>query len=550
MPLMPTGDTNGEISVDTTPAGNPPAPVPEYHLTFVDSALPPVSLFRQIWQLLREPKTIVPKTYTATGSSPVAGAEFHPTFVDSTLPPVSLFRQIVERFREPKITVPKEYYRGKATPAATLTGSSPVPGAEFHPTFVESTLPPVSLFRQVFQELHEPKFKVPEKYLQGKTSLPAADLPPPVWEDPNQLALPFEKPKGRVPISSWRTSVPEAEYHLVMIADPEAIRWRRRTMYLSSLILHGILVLILVFSPELLRRGRQMMGLPVELAPRKQYSFLLLPPEVLRRLTEPPPENSPLSDRDRRAQGRSPIINPNGLRMPYSLGNTKLPEIAGGGKPPAAAPTPPPAGGNAAPAGPPSNQPSSQTPAEAKNDGGLRLEDVKPNAGGGGSGLNLPNLTPGQAIQQSLQSAARAGRYPSGSGSGSGGGYGDGNAEFQNLEPNFSTEGPIILSDTLGVDFGPYLARVVYIVRRNWYSVIPESARLGEKGRVGIVFEILKNGEVPQLRLVASSGSDPLDRAALAGIRASIPFPPLPEEFTGNHLVLQFIFLYNITVGQ
>jgi TonB family protein len=100
------------------------------------------------------------------------------------------------------------------------------------------------------------------------------------------------------------------------------------------------------------------------------------------------------------------------------------------------------------------------------------------------------------------------------------------------------------------VDFGPYLARVVYIVRRNWYSVIPESARLGEKGRVAIVFEILKDGTVPQLRLVASSGSDPLDRAALAGIRASIPFPPLPEEFTGNHLVLQFIFLYNMTLGQ
>jgi TonB family protein len=233
--------------------------------------------------------------------------------------------------------------------------------------------------------------------------------------------------------------------------------------------------------------------------------------------------------------------------MPYSLGNTKLPEIAGGGKPPAAAPTPPPGGGNTAPA---ANQPSNQTPAQPKNDGALQLEDVKPNTGGSGSGLNLPNLTPGQAIQQSLQSAERGGRYSGGSGSGSRAGYGNGSAEFRNLEPNFSTEGPIILSDTLGVDFGPYLSRIVYIVRRNWYSVIPESARLGEKGRVGIVFEILKDGTVPQLRLVASSGSDPLDRAALAGIRASIPFPPLPDEFTGNHLVLQFIFLYNITSPQ
>jgi len=499
---MPTSDTKVEISVDATPTGSPPIPEPEYHLTFVDS----------------------------------------------TLPPVSLFRQILERFREPKITVPKKYYRGKVTTDATPAGSSPIPGPGYHPTFVDSTLPPVSLFRQILERLREPKITIPKEYYRGKATLPATDTRP--WfPDPNQLALPFEKPKApSIPITSKPIDVPEAwqDYQLLLDLDPEAIKWRRRTMYLLSVILHGILVLILVFSPDLLRRGKQMMGLPVGVAPKKEYSFLLLPPEVLRRLREPPPENSPLSDKNRRAQGRSPIINPNGLRMPYSLGNTKLPEIAGGGKPPAAAPTPPPGGGNTAPAG---NQPSNQTPSEPKNDGGLRLEDVKPNTGGG-SGLNLPNLTPGQAIQQSLQSVARGGRYQGGSGRGSGTGYGDGSAEFQNLQPNFSTEGPIILSDTRGVDFGPYLSRIVYIVRRNWYSVIPESARLGEKGRVGIIFEILKDGSVPQLRLVASSGSDPLDRAALAGIHASIPFPPLPEEFTGNHLVLQFIFLYNMTLGQ
>ena len=56
----------------------------------------------------------------------------------------------------------------------------------------------------------------------------------------------------------------------------------------------------------------------------------------------------------------------------------------------------------------------------------------------------------------------------------------------------------------------------------------------------------MKDGFVPELGLVGSSGADPLDRAALAGIRASVPFPPLPQEFTGNHLVLQFMFLYNL----
>jgi len=164
-----------------------------------------------------------------------------------------------------------------------------------------------------------------------------------------------------------------------------------------------------------------------------------------------------------------------------------------------------------------------------------------PRPGGGDlAQLRLPLSSPGEAIRRSAEEAAR------GRAAGAGAGPGDSTGQFQNLNPNFSTEGPIILSDTKGVDFGPYLARIVYTVRRNWYAVIPESARLGQKGRVAVVFEILKDGSVPQLRLVGSSGAEPLDRAALSGIHASIPFPPLPEEFTGNHLVLQFIFLYNI----
>ena len=129
-------------------------------------------------------------------------------------------------------------------------------------------------------------------------------------------------------------------------------------------------------------------------------------------------------------------------------------------------------------------------------------------------------------------------------------GSGDSLDQMQNINPNFSTSGPIILSDTRGVNFGPYLARVVYIVRRNWYAVIPESARLGEKGRVALVFEIIKDGSVPQLRLLASSGSPPLDQAALASIRASNPFPPLPQQFTGNHLILEFIYFYNLSPGE
>ena len=336
--------------------------------------------------------------------------------------------------------------------------------------------------------------------------------------------------------------VRKSQINLLLDLGPEMelARWRRRALFLTSVFLHIFLIMFVIYAPDILRRGKLMMGIPVTARRSRQITTLFIPPDLLKSLRQPPPEARP-SDKNRRAQGRSPVIDPNGLHMPYSRGNTPEPEAARGAPnlspPPAAAPTPPPSGSPA----PPQPAPTGPKP-EPQTNAGLRLEDVTPQGGGGESKFRVPSLTPGQAIQQSLQAAAKGG-YHQGSGTGGGG---DSNMEFNNLHPNFSTEMPTILSDTRGVDFGPYLARLIFIVRRNWLSVIPESARLGEKGRVGVVFEILKDGSVPQLRLVASSGSDPLDRAAVNGIHASIPFPPLPAEFTGNHLVLQFIFLYNI----
>jgi TonB family protein len=113
-------------------------------------------------------------------------------------------------------------------------------------------------------------------------------------------------------------------------------------------------------------------------------------------------------------------------------------------------------------------------------------------------------------------------------------------------EPNFSTEEPTILSDTRGYDFGPYMNQVVNRVRYNWYSLIPEIARLGRKGRVVITFMITQNGSIQDVQLRANSGTEPLDRAAWGAITASNPFARLPAGFDGDHLVLQFTFLYNI----
>jgi TonB family protein len=100
-----------------------------------------------------------------------------------------------------------------------------------------------------------------------------------------------------------------------------------------------------------------------------------------------------------------------------------------------------------------------------------------------------------------------------------------------------------ILTETQGVDFGPYLAQVQHIVKQNWYSVIPESARSPQlkRGKVVIEFAITKNGQVAGMRYVSSSGDVTLDRAAYGGITASSPFPPLPSKFDGPFVGLAYV---------
>ncbi|WP_031498461.1 TonB family protein [Bryobacter aggregatus] len=103
-----------------------------------------------------------------------------------------------------------------------------------------------------------------------------------------------------------------------------------------------------------------------------------------------------------------------------------------------------------------------------------------------------------------------------------------------------------LLSDPQGVDFRPYLKRILAIVRKNWFAVIPESANYGRRGKTMIQFSISRDGRVPKLVISGPSGTEALDRAAVAGISASNPFPPLPAEFKGDVVRLQFAFSYNM----
>ncbi len=171
------------------------------------------------------------------------------------------------------------------------------------------------------------------------------------------------------------------------------------------------------------------------------------------------------------------------------------------------------------------------------------------------NGLILPRMSsPGNAIQNALPrtpgvgggtSPAFQGRLPGGGGGGypGGGGGGGGGTYGGGLQ---------MLTPTEGVDFSSYLARVLARVKQNWYAVIPESALMGERGRVVLEFNINRDGSVPeeQPELVSTSEKQELDRAAISSIRASNPFEPLPVAFSGPYIRLRFIYLYNIPLRE
>ena len=104
-----------------------------------------------------------------------------------------------------------------------------------------------------------------------------------------------------------------------------------------------------------------------------------------------------------------------------------------------------------------------------------------------------------------------------------------------------------VLSDTMGVNFQPYLDRVLHDIKQNWYYHIPDSAKapILRKGKVLIEFAILKDGHIQDMKLVEASGDVAMDRGAWAGVSYSNPLPPLPPEFLGQYLTLRFKFLYN-----
>jgi len=327
--------------------------------------------------------------------------------------------------------------------------------------------------------------------------------------------------------------------HILIHMQDELERSRMREAFWLSVIVHMFVVIFLVMTPTIFPGVKGVVLLsPADILRNQQLTYLDLPPD-LQKTPKVPPKTDVLSDKNRIAESRHPTLDQKTLEELKRAG-PPAPVAPPGQQAQLSAPAPQ--------GGPPAQQQPNPNQQMAKleppqNDPKLAL----PQQGGSNkSPVNFADLmkSPGDLTAQ----AARAVAERRGGGTYGGGDYGMGpggtNARVMgNLE---------VLSDTQGVDFGPYLSRVLQAVRMNWYNLIPEEARapLMKKGKVSIEFAILKDGKVAGMRIIGPSGDVSLDRAAWGGITASVPFSPLPGEFHGPYLALRFHFYYNPAKGD
>jgi TonB family protein len=367
---------------------------------------------------------------------------------------------------------------------------------------------------------------------------------------PTDLDSRIAVPQGAAPLEIAATPVviPEdlvepdvfmtGEVHLVpepATEDKSRKELIRRITRISSFAVHIAIIALIILQAKYFP-SRQPSAAEQEIA-RKQYS-LILPPGAFES-SRPEIRPTPPAPKVR--------VDPRVLRevappAPQPPPPTPTPQPE---RPVRELPSAPVAKPNAAPPEPQPDAPVAKTTEAPK----LKLETPdmpQPQH----QGLVLPKESTNRSLRDTIRDTARTpssggrsggiiGPMPRSSAQTPGGGAGQGGTYGNGYE---------ILTPTEGVDFSDYMARVIASVRRNWYAVMPESALLGDRGRVALQFRIMKDGSVPDgepVRLLGS-GKEPLDRAAVSAIRSSNPFEPLPPAFKGPYIELRFYFLYNL----
>ena len=348
---------------------------------------------------------------------------------------------------------------------------------------------------------------------------------------------------GRLRPSARTANLDAMQPHelITLVEDLEDDRTRARVregIYIS-LFLHILIFWLYAYAPQVLFHRPRVVNPADVMAQRPQdYQFLDLPPDALKKLT---PHTKILSDQNRVAQTKTPSIDKKTLAQLEAM------KPAGPPAPSQQQPSPQ----NQTPQQAPAAQQQGQQTAQQQPQQTLRPtptpqpEQQAQNNLPASPQPNLRSLMGGGAGQQIQRAIPRSGT--------SGGDYGSGYAPHH----QGVNSGMEVLSDTLGVDFGPYMARLKFLIERAWYPLIPEAARppLSRQGVVQIRFRIMPDGSlaVAGMHLDGKSGDVSLDRAAWGGVTGASPFPPLPKEYLdhgGKYLDIRGGFFYNLTPDQ
>lgn len=148
------------------------------------------------------------------------------------------------------------------------------------------------------------------------------------------------------------------------------------------------------------------------------------------------------------------------------------------------------------------------------------------NGSSGGMSSASPSFSP------STSSSTGGGRFNGVSG------YGNGN--LGNPGPGNPNGAPGI--DAIKEpDFGPYMKELQRLIKMNW-----DPPKGNESKRVVLLFTIARDGRLLNVNVHRSSGLPAADKAALDAVKLTAPFRPLPPDFRGNSVDIQFTFDYNV----
>jgi TonB family protein len=341
----------------------------------------------------------------------------------------------------------------------------------------------------------------------------------------------------------------EPELDLLLARDYTDDRRRWRTAAIVSLVWHIVLISTVASIPESAMRSRVY---------EQPHIVRVTPLYIPTELTQKAPNKDKISKEltveaiAPRPVVKAPSPAPAAKRTPAPA-PLPPPQVTKVEPKPQPAPEPPKVQVEAPPAPQPEElaKVTPPTPPPPNDHPKLVMENVAPppppkNAAPGKppGGLAVPNPSVEAAVRNLSNGGAAGGRQIVGENGADEGGMGLGlNLPPSAGRPRSNLE---LRSDPMGVDFRPYMLQVLAAVRRNWFAVYPEAARLGQRGEVILEFAITKPGVVNKVIYATESGAKALDQSAVAAISASNPLPPLPAEFKGDRIVLRMTFMYNM----